>query len=148
MTKYPPQNTIILISSLLRKAQKTTNTMKFTISSLILFSFIMFMSSCSKEEQPVDIQCDDTALFEINNATGTMRYLPCYDSWAIHTADPTNADSRILAASLSIPEEFKSEDLTVTFSACFYTFDLPLILPDPAPWDQLYVITNFSISKD
>lgn len=103
------------------------------------------ITSCSEAEQVAEIRCEDDALFERVEATGTMYYLSCYEAWSIQM-DELNADgNNLYAASLDIPEAFQVEGLKVRFAACFYPFDLPLIFPDPSFFGETYVVRNLEI---
>lgn len=112
------------------------------------FSISLLLISCNDEESLMNIQCDTDALFDRTAATGTMFYLPCYESWAIKMDEVNSEGSHLYAASLSIDESFKQDDLRVKFSGCFYPFDLPLIIPDPTIWGEMYVVQHFEIIED
>jgi len=115
---------------------------KHTFSSSIAFLFILSaLFSCSKKD--FVLACGDDSLFSMEEVTGEMIYLPCYDSWAVKIEQDSQVP--IIAASLDIPDYLKVEGLPVVLSGCFYDFDLPLILPDPAPWGDMYVVRDFLI---
>ena len=104
--------------------------------ALMLFSFI----SCES-----DSVCDEESLFRLEEATGTMVFLPCYDSWAVLIED--TQEGTVVGASLDIPEEFHERDLEVCVDACFHPFDLPITTSIPTSFLErdMYVIQNFRI---
>jgi len=55
-----------------------------------------------------------------------MMYLPCYESWAVNIEDSWRG--RIIAASYDIPTPFHIEGLTVCVDACYFTFDMELMV--------------------
>ncbi len=120
------------------------NGMKYFSS---IFALVLIFG-CSNPEGNEPLACDDDALFSKELATGEMFYMPCYDSWAIHMDEMTSDGGRMNAASLDIPVEFREQGLRVSFDACFYPFDLPLIIADPAPIGLSYVIKDFTISQE
>ncbi len=122
--------------------------MKAIIKCFILTVVILSFSSCSDKSDNDPLVCNDPdTLLVLEDRAGTMKYLPCYDSWAVDVDDLDNDTCSIIGASKDISDEFKSDGMAVTISGCYYEFDLPLLLPDPAGWCDLYVIRNFSISE-
>ena len=121
----------------------TMQNIKILPSALkILFALMLFsFTSCES-----DSDCDEESLFRLEEATGTMVFLPCYNSWAIHIEDPE--DGTIIGASQDIAEEFQQEDLMVCADACFHKFDLPNTSIDPTSFSiiDMYVIQNFRIT--
>jgi len=122
----------------------------FQLSLLFALAFtLLSITSCSDPE-PLPLTCDSESHFKKEGAVGTMLYLPCYESWSIkiNEANVDGDGQAIIAASLDIPTEYHVADKKVKLDACFYDFDLPLILPDPAPWGDMYVIKDYNISTD
>lgn len=110
----------------------------------IFFVFGLFAVSCGDSEP--EVRCADDALFERQEANGEMIFLMCYDAWGIKLDETASDDWHIIGASYDIPEEYKEEGLRVTLNGCFHTFDMPLLIPDPMPWGEMYVIKNFVIT--
>ena len=77
-----------------------------------------------------------------------MVYLPCYDAWAVDLEESVHADGQTIVASLDIDESFEVEGMKVQADACLFEFDLPLLLPDPAPWGYLYRMENIEIEEE
>jgi len=105
---------------------------------LVMFGFI----SCGS-----DSSCDEDSLFTLERAEGNILYLPCYDSWAIRIEDTD--EGTIIAASLTIPEEFQEQDLVVCVDACFHSFDLPLrsSVPTVIAETTMFVMQNYRLEK-
>lgn len=108
---------------------------------LLLLSALFFISCGS------DSECDADSLFSLENASGTMTYLSCFDSWVIRIDDPQRG--LIVGASMDIDESFEEEGLKVCVDACFLSFDLPLVSPLPTSFDNstMSVIENFTIER-
>ncbi len=116
--------------------------MKYYI--MLFLSFLII--SCNDNDE--ELRCSADSLFEMENVSGEMMYLMCYDAWAIKLDEPNDAGDTVLGASYDIPEEFKQEGLKVSTSACFHTFDMELLFPDPVIWGEMYVIKNFQFSEE
>ena len=112
--------------------------------------FVLLSVSCESENDNLKttIECPDEALYTISDAYGTMVYLACYDAWGVRLDDSIHTDGGTIGASLDVEEVYKVEGLRVKVNACFYEFDLPLLLADPAPWGYLYVMENMAIVED
>ncbi len=122
--------------------------MKYLTTVTVFLIMMITVSSCSDSNNSEDLICDADALFNMEDAVGSMIYLTCYDSWAIRVDQMQGDTTQLIGASLDIPESFEVDGMQVSFTACFYEFDLPLLLPDPAPWGDLYVIRDFTIVQD
>lgn len=116
------------------------------MKNIVFLLFGLLIISCGDTEQ--ELRCSADSLFEMENVSGEMMYLMCYDAWAIKLDEPNDAGDTVLGASYDIPEEFKQEGLRVSVSACFHTFDMELLFPDPVIWGQMYVIKNFQFAEE
>jgi len=109
-----------------------------TLLLIITLSFI----SCgdnSDDLSPIKpIECPDGALHTLDAVMCEMIYLPCYDAWGVELLEALSNENKTIGASLDIKEEYKIAGLEVQVDACFYEFDLPLLIADPAPWGSLY----------
>jgi len=124
------------------------SSLAFSTSLAILFAFLT-LNSCTKNEQETQpFICPQEALFQRVGATGTMLYLPCYESWSIKLEETNPEGIHLIAASLDIPTAFQIDSLEVKIEACFYEFDLELLYPDPVPWGEMYIIKDYNISSD
>ena len=113
------------------------------LMGLLCFSIVV---SCSTPEEAVSMfTCEDEALFSRTEAKGTVIYLACYDAWAIVMDETNDAGDVLIAATTEMPDNFRIVGIEVVFDACFYEFDLPLLLPDPVIFGELYVIQDFEI---
>jgi hypothetical protein len=92
--------------------------------------------------------CDEDALFSRDDATGSMFFINCYQTWAVEMDELNDNGNPIYAASLDIDEDFHTEGMRVKFDACFYDFDLPLIIPDPSFFGEMYVIRDYEIEEE
>jgi len=125
--------------------------MKLKSYLLIITTSILLLSliSCGTDSNVIgEIRCEEDALFERVEATGSMYYLSCYESWSIQMDELNAEGNNLYAATLDMPEAFKQEGLQVKFAACFYPFDLPLIFPDPSFFGETYVVRNLEIVED
>ena len=116
------------------------------LTLLIVISLSLFCNACTDPEAPHT--CDDEALFLREEATGMMVYLPCYDSWAVKLNETNIDGTHKIGASYDLAESLKVDSTIVKIDACFYEFDMELLLPDPAPWGDLFVIKDFEITTD
>jgi len=115
----------------------------------VLLLFVLGIVSCSDTKDPIDaMECTDDALHTINNATGSMIYMSCYEAWGVLLDDALVDEERTIGASLSVAEEYRTEGLRVQLDACFYEFDLPLQFPDPSFWGTLYNMDNFRLVEE
>ena len=114
----------------------------YLLKSLLLILTISFISCSDDEDLTQATECPDAALYTIDKANGKMVYLGCYDAWGIELDEPLENEERTIGASLEIRKEYEVDGLRVQVDACFYEFDLPLVIADPAPWGQLYRMDN------
>lgn len=123
--------------------------MKAYFLKTLLIIFTIFLISCSNGSDDalpiIPIECPDDALHTVDGIMGEMIYLPCYDAWGVKLLETLTNENQTIGVSLDISEEYEIEELKVQLDACFYEFDLPLILPDPAPWGSLYRMENVRI---
>lgn len=117
------------------------------LKSILLIALIGIIS-CGDSTAPDLIECPNDALHTISNAKGTMIYLTCYNAWGIELDESLIDGDRTIGASLNVDDSYQVEGLRVLIDACFYEFDLPLVLPDPAPWGYLYRMENFRIIEE
>jgi hypothetical protein len=122
--------------------------MKLIYLKSFLFLFVLSSSSCEKSNDTPVLECPDAALQEISNANGAMVYLGCYDAWAVILEESIHDDGQTVLASLDIDESFEVEGMKIQVDACLYEFDLPLLLPDPAPLGYLYKMENVQIVEE
>jgi len=117
------------------------------LKSILLIALIGIIS-CEDSNTPDVLECPNNALHTVNNAKGTMVYLTCYEAWGVELDDTLVDDAVTIGGSLDVDEAYKIEGLRVSVDACFYEFDLPLILPDPQPWGYLFRMEDFRIIEE
>lgn len=114
----------------------------YFLKSLVLIFALSFIACSDDEDLTKAMECPDGALHTIDNATGSMIYLSCYDAWGVVLDEALLDEERTIGASKDIAKEYQVEGLKVEVDACFYEFDLPLQFPDPAFWGTLYNMEN------
>ncbi len=120
--------------------------MKAILIPILCALFSVCIISCSSSEEEISIiECDPDALFLRDSARGSMVFVPCYDVWAIEMDETNAAGNPLYAASKEISDEFSVEGLDVIFDGCFYDFDLPLIIPDPSFFGEIYLVRDYVI---
>lgn len=120
--------------------------MKIYLLKSLALIFALSLISCSDDEVMTQVmECPDNALHTIDDATGTMVYLSCYNAWGVQLDEALPDEETTIGASLDVNESFQVEGLAVQIDACFYEFDLPLLFPDPVPWGMLYNMENIKM---
>ncbi len=97
---------------------------------------------------PVVLECDEQAIEIVEDMTGTMLYLACYDAWAVKLDESIREDDETIIASLDVDPRFQTDKMTVNIEACLHEFDLPLLFPDPVVFGYMYKMENFNLNSN
>jgi len=120
----------------------------FILKSVLLLSILLVVCCDNNSDLNPITACPEDALHTINNAKGHMTYLYCYEAWAVVLDESLHDDAQTIIANLFVHEDYRVDSMRVKIDACLYEFDLPLLLPDPAPWGYLYRMDNVNMNLE
>ena len=120
------------------------------LALLVLLSFLLFTNACQKgDDQPGEVPCQGDCLFTVQDSSGTVVKMTCFNRFGIMTDDPNTA---VLDTIYGIPDDldakFEVEGKAVKFSGAFRANTLAPTFPDPSiGMDDLYQLKLGSISE-
>ena len=101
---------------------------------------VFFLLSCTNDSNnPLEddggldpVPCEDGCLFTMQNATGTIIFMDCFQKYAIQTNYPDDPEMLIYGIPESLEESFHEVGKSVIFSAAFRENTLVPQFPDPS----------------
>jgi hypothetical protein len=86
--------------------------------------------SCGKESAP--LQCTGDCIFVIENASGTMTKMDCFDKFAIKAKHPETDSIFVYGIPDELDASYEQQGKQVTFSGVFRANSLTPSFPDPS----------------
>lgn len=118
--------------------------------SFLLLGFLLLACACQKgDDKPAVIPCQGDCLFTVQDGSGTVVKMTCFNRFGIMTDDPNTA---VLDTIYGIPDDleakFEVEGKAVKFSGAFRANTLTPTFPDPSiGTGDLYQLELGSISE-